>query len=159
MNSLSLMNIIKKLINLLLSKAKKSLQWFLVLFSGLARICKLSTHQDQGRRVCDNDGTYKDLNILNIRHTLATSEVPSIPSEEQQIIPFSVAGPSSAHNFPSISIRTPLPYPRARPRLHCGSSPLSLAPSSVDEDGDSELTVMSPGRYSFRGASPKDHRF
>ena len=153
------MNIIKKLINLLLSKAKKSLQWFLVLFSGLACICKLNTHQDQGRRVCDNDGTDKDLNILNIRHTLATSEVPSIPSEEQQIIPFSVAGPSSAHNFPSISIRTPLPYPRARPRLHCGSSPLSLAPSSVDEDGDSELTVMSPGRYSFRGASPKDHRF
>ena len=93
------MNIIKKLINLLLSKAKKSLQWFLVLFSGLARICKLSTHQDQGRRVCDNDGTDKDLNILNIRHTLATSGVPSIPSEEQQIIPFSVAGSSSAHSF------------------------------------------------------------
>ena len=146
MNSLSLMNIIKKLINLLLSKAKKSLQWFLVLFSGLARICKLSTHQDQGRRVCDNDGTDKDLNILNIRHTLATSGVPSIPSEEQQIIPFSASGPSSAHNPHLSSTRAPLPHSHPQPQLDSRTPSFTPSLPCVEENWGYEIIKVTQGR-------------
>ena len=78
MNSLSLMNIIKKLINLLLSKAKKSLQWFLILFSRLTHFCKLGMHQDQDQdqRVCDDEAIDKSHDILNIRHTLYRVYLP-----------------------------------------------------------------------------------
>ncbi|PAV19880.1 hypothetical protein PNOK_0481400 [Pyrrhoderma noxium] len=146
MNSLSLMNIIKKILNLLLFKAKKSLQWFLALFPRLARLCKLSMHQGQERRVCDNDGTDKGHNISHIRHTLATSGVPSIPSEEQQTIPFSVTGPSSAHNPHLSSTRAPLPHSHPQPQLDSRTPSFTPSLPCVEENWGYETIKVTQGR-------------
>ena len=140
MNSLSLMNIIKKLINLLLSKAKKSLQWFLILFSRLTRFCKLGMHQDQDQdqRVCDDEAIDKNHDILNIRHTLYRVY--------QQIIPFSAAGPSSAHNPHLSSTRAPLPHSHPQPQLDSRTPSFTPSLPCVEENWGYEIIKVTQGR-------------
>ena len=134
------MNVIKKLLYLLLSKAKGSLQWLLLLFSKLTRLYNIDAHKKPRKKTRNDEATDKGRNTSSIRSTLAASVVPSPLYKEEQITPFSTVAPSTTYKAPSH------PYSRPRPNLDLGSYPYSPSLPRVEENGDHEPAVMSPGR-------------
>lgn len=134
------MNVIKKMLHLLFSKVKGSLQWILALFSRFLRIHKLGAHERPEKRTLNDEATNKGRDGFNIHPTLAASVVPSPPIREQQGVPFPTPSPVSIYVHPPSQT-----HPHLQSQLNSSPQSLSSSLPHVEENSDHNLSAFYPG--------------